>query len=146
MAHKTRRWYLASIGGLSVVGVAGCSEDEPEPDAEPDAEPEPQEHEVIAGPDGSWAFDPEELTIRVGDTVTWYFDSAGHNVTAHPDAASDTQVPDGAEPFASYEGDNHLEIVSEGDEYSHTFDVPGEYVYVCTPHIPQMTGSIVVEE
>lgn len=104
------------------------------------------EHEVIAGPDGDWRFEPEDITISVGDTVTWYFDSGGHNVTSHPDAAAECENPEGAEPFTSYEGDDHYAVVDEGEEFEHTFEVPGEYVYVCTPHIPQMTGTILVEE
>lgn len=107
---------------------------------------EGEEHEVVVGPDGDWRFDPEELTVQVGDTVVWYFDSSGHNVTSHPDAASETEIPEDAEPFTSYEGEAHTATSEEGTEFEHTFEVPGEYVYVCTPHLPQMTGTILVEE
>lgn len=105
-----------------------------------------EDNYVIAGPDGAWRFDPEDLTVSVGDTVTWYFDSPSHNVTSHPDAASETENPDGAEPFMSYDSDNHLMVNEQGTEFEHTFEVPGEYVYVCTPHVPAMTGTVVVEE
>ncbi|WIV66645.1 cupredoxin domain-containing protein [Natrialbaceae archaeon AArc-T1-2] len=105
-----------------------------------------EENFVVVGPDGAWIFDPEEITVDVGETVTWYFDSPGHNVTSHPDAADQTENPEGAEPFTSYDGDNHLMVDDPGTEFEHTFEVPGEYVYVCTPHVPSMAGTVVVQE
>lgn len=144
MAVETprRRTYLKYVGAISGISLAGClgegSDDDPNNG--------PVEHEVIVGPDGNWEFDPEELTVNVGDTVVWFFDSPGHNVTSHPDAPGDPENPEDAEPFTSYEGDDHMSVNDEGTEFEHTFDVPGEYVYVCSPHIPQMTGTVIVEE
>lgn len=101
MATETprRRTYLKCVGAISGSSLAGClgegsddtdGEDLDDTDDEDsdDADGEPDEHEVIVGPDGDWVFDPEEVTISVGDTVVWYFDSPGHNVTSHPDAPS----------------------------------------------------------
>lgn len=68
-------------------------------------------------------FEPAEITVAVGDTVTWQFGgSAAHNVSH--------------DHFAS-------ELVSEG-EFEYTFEEPGEYDYVCTVH-PGMEGTVVVE-
>ncbi|ELY47548.1 cupredoxin domain-containing protein [Natronorubrum sulfidifaciens] len=154
MAEETRsrRGYLKYAGAISGIALSGClnddadaSDDDSTENDETDDE-QSDEHEVIAGPDGDWEFDPEELTIAVGDTVTWYFDSPGHNVTSHPDADNACENPEGAEPFTSYDGDNHNAVVEEGGEFEHTFEVAGEYVYVCTPHTPQMAGEIYVEE
>ncbi|NHN40113.1 halocyanin [Halorubellus sp. JP-L1] len=99
------------------------------------------------------AFDPETVTVAVGDTVVWKNTSGrSHTVTAY-----DSGLPDGADYFASggFEDEQAARdawkrgaggIVS-GDTYEHAFDVAGEYEYVCIPHERQaMTGTIVVEE
>jgi plastocyanin len=160
--------YTTATGGIAV--LAGCSGDDTEAENaddenesgengddgnggnesdEADDENENSEDEenlVVVAPDDDWRFDPEEITISVGETVTWYFEAPGHNVSSHPDASSQNENPDDAEPFASYEGDNHSELVDEGEEYEHTFETPGEYTYVCTPHDGSMIGTVIVEE
>jgi nitrite reductase (NO-forming) len=67
-----------------------------------------------------------ELMIPVGTTVTWSNDDPGmvHTVTA----------ADG-----SFDSGN----MAEGDTFSYTFDTPGEFEYLCTPH-PWMRARIVV--
>lgn len=102
--------------------------------------------EVTAGPQGAWRFEPEEVEVTVGGTVEWAFASAGHNVTSHPDAHNKCENPEGAEPFKSYEGDNHFSVNEEGSTFSHTFETPGEYTYVCVPHATQMVGTVTVRE
>ena len=79
-------------------------------------------HEVtIAG----FAFTPQELTVTVGDTVTWTnTDPVAHTATSTAGA------------FDSGE-------IAEGASYSVTFTSPGTYDYLCTPH-PSMTGRVVV--
>lgn len=102
---------------------------------------------VAVGPEKRLRYDPEEVEIAVGDTVTWEFKSEGHNVTSKPGASPKCENPEGAEPFASYEGNDHFAINEVGTTFSHTFDVPGEYVYVCTPHAGQgMVGTVIVTE
>ncbi|WIV67006.1 plastocyanin/azurin family copper-binding protein [Natrialbaceae archaeon AArc-T1-2] len=159
--RHSRRKYLKYAGLLSAVGFAGCLGGDEEPSDDQNAEPdddgqddsgsdddagEEDENRVIVAPDGNWSFEPEELTISVGETVTWYFDAPGHNVSSHPDGSDVNENPDGAEPFASYEGENHFDLDEPGTEYEHTFEVPGEYTYVCTPHDGSMIGTIIVEE
>ena len=103
--------------------------------------------DVSAGPEGRLRFRPDTVEIGVGDTVRWTFDSPGHNVTTLPGSSEKVSVPDGAEPFASYEGDQHFAINEVGSTYEHTFTVAGEYVYVCAPHADQgMVGTVVVSE
>ena len=56
--------------------------------------------------------------------------------------------PLAADPFASYGPDESPRetLVPRGETYDHTFEVPGQYVYVCVPHISQgMMGTIRVE-
>lgn len=72
-----------------------------------------------------FAFAPTELTITVGDTVTWTnLDSVMHTAT-------------------SVNGSFDSGELEQGDSYSLTFTAPGTYDYLCTPH-PSMTGRIVV--
>ena len=71
---------------------------------------------------------PTELTIKVGETVTWTNkDSVKHTVTS-----------DSGEELNS-------DYLAKDETYSHTFDQAGEYPYHCIPH-PFMEGKIIVEE
>lgn len=75
----------------------------------------------------NFAYSPEELTISVGETVTWTNkDGIKHDV-------------------ASDEG-NELgsKLLSPNESYSHTFNAAGEYSYHCSPH-PFMKGKIIVQ-
>ena len=101
--------------------------------------------EVDAGPEGRLRFVPADVEVPVGGTVRWTFLSPGHNVTSKPGASEKCLNPEGAEPFASYEGDRHYAVVPVGETYEHTFTVAGEYVYVCEPHADQgMVGTVTV--
>ncbi|MBP1987017.1 plastocyanin/azurin family copper-binding protein [Halolamina salifodinae] len=93
---------------------------------------------VTVGPGGSLVFEPDDLTIETGTTVNFVWDSNMHNV-----------VPRSQPEDANWEGEGEPGTTFDaGHEYSHTFEVPGTYDYVCTPHESAgMTGSIeVVEE
>jgi plastocyanin len=121
----------------------------PEPDPTQTEEPaeeeparEPQEHIVeIVNPHD---YDPDEIRIVVGDTVTWVNNSdMAHTATADPELARNeesVQLPDGAEPWDSG-------TLEPGEEFSYTFDVPGEYIYFCIPHeVLGQIGTILVVE
>jgi plastocyanin len=89
-------------------------------------------------------FVPDSLTINVGDTVTWTTVGAvPHTSTADPEQALDpdfVKLPEGAEPWDSG-------IVNTDESWSHTFEVPGEYVYFCDPHqTAGMVASLTVVE
>lgn len=89
-------------------------------------------------------FHPEELTVPVGATVKWVNNGAiVHTTTCDPDAAMDpshAQLPEGAETWDSGN-------MAQGDEFTHTFEVAGEYTYFCIPHeATGMIGHITVEE
>jgi plastocyanin len=70
------------------------------------------------------AYDPVEITIQSGETVTWVWDDGGtgHNVVG--------------EGFRS-------ELIT-GGTFSHTFEDPGTYTYMCRIH-PNMVGTVIVE-
>lgn len=93
-------------------------------------------------------FSPADLTIALGQTVTWINASAmPHTATddpaqnpvpsAHPEFV---QLPDGADAWDSG-------LLQPGESYSHTFDVAGTYHYFCLPHaLSGMLGTITVED
>jgi len=69
--------------------------------------------------------------IDVGDTITWVPTSKGHNV----------------EFIAAPDGWDIPKKSKNNKEVSITFDVPGVYVYQCTPHKAMgMIGLVVVAE
>jgi amicyanin len=71
------------------------------------------------------AFAADDVTVSVGDTVTWTnMDPMVHTVT-------------------STTGDFDSGDLGEGESYSVTFTAPGTYAYLCTPH-PFMTGTVTV--
>lgn len=135
-----RRRFLAAAGTAGTVGIAGCSG-------------------VLGSEDydvGMTAtmFVPTDLTVEAGTTVIWENTSArSHTVTAY-----ESDLPDGAEYFASggYDDEKTAReawwsdrggILESGDRFTHTFEIPGEYGYVCVPHeTGGMIGSVVVEE
>ena len=69
--------------------------------------------------------------IDVGDTITWVPTSKGHNVQF----------------IAGPEGWELPKKSKNNKEVAITFDVPGVYVYVCTPHATMgMIGVVTVAE
>ena len=130
-----RRRFLTRAGVVGVggsVAVAGCL------DGGVGAEGDDGAHDVGMTADG---FVPDELTVSVGDTVTWENTSTRiHTVTAYEGG-----IPDAAEYFASGGFENEATARDEwhddfggqmenGDRFSYTFEVPGRYNYVCIPH------------
>jgi len=76
-------------------------------------------------------FQPAERKISVGDTVTWNFTVNGHT------SASLSGQPDSWKSAAT--GTNPA-----GTSFTHQFDTPGRYQYVCLQHRDFMKGSIEV--
>ena len=73
----------------------------------------------------NFAFTPEEITIRPGESVTWTNDDgAPHGLKFH----------DGAQG---------TDLLLPGASFSRRFDQPGTYDYNCSVH-PYMTGRVVV--
>lgn len=154
----TRR-QLLQTGTLGIAtALAGCGGTEPTETATdsptatdtPTATSTPTETGatvVDVGPEKRLRFEPEDIEVSVGDTVEWIARSVGHNVSSHPDASPKCENPEGADPFTSYEGNSHFEIMEVGETFTHEFTVAGEYVYVCTPHAGQgMVGTVTVTE
>lgn len=147
--HVSRRTALRAVGVASAALLAGCSSDSGNGDGDGNATTtdDAGATTVTVGPDNRFVFEPEEVTVSTGDTVVWEFDSPSHNVAAWPDMHETISIPDGAEGFGTMEqGGNAYETVEAGETFDHTFETPGEYVYVCMPHVAQnMVGTVVVE-
>lgn len=84
---------------------------------------------------GNYEFQPQNLTVKVGTTVTWInMDFVGHNVEA-----------------GIHEEQEHIDetfqssILEHMESFSYTFNESGEYTYHCDPH-PYMEGTIIVIE
>lgn len=76
----------------------------------------------------NFGFNPDPVTIQVGDTVTWENTQGFHNVAS----------TSGPESFRN--GDP----AGAGWTYSRTFTQAGTYTYVCEVH-SSMQGTIIVE-
>lgn len=113
------------------------------PPPSPGPEPAPGVDVIEVTMTDDLRFAPEELRIRVGQTVLWRNTTPVlHTVTADPEAVRNPEqiaLPEGAEPFDSG-------FMFSDETFRHTFTVPGEYIYICVPHdtVP-MVGRIVVE-
>ena len=96
-------------------------------------------HTVYAG---LYYYDPSELTIEIGDTVTWINDGGMHDVNA--DINSQTGVS-----FNNPESFQSSVVNGVGDViYTHVFNTAGTYNYDCSvgSHAAQgMVGQINVE-
>jgi len=78
------------------------------------------------------SFNPSNLEVEVGSTVTWSNDSnETHTVTSGSPGNQDGVFDSGN--------------LSPGEEFSFTFNEAGEFDYFCIPH-PHMTATITVIE
>ena len=89
-------------------------------------------------------FDPSQIFVTVGDTITWYNDDReGHTVTSGESSGrfgwmdnKDLGKPDGI--FDS-------ERFMPGESWSYKFEESGTFSYFCTIH-PWMEGIVIVEK
>lgn len=79
------------------------------------------------------AFEPAELTVTVGTTVTWVNeDELGHTITEGTDGAP--------APDAAFDAP-----LSAEQTVSYTFEEPGTYPVTCKVH-PEMQMTVIVTE
>jgi plastocyanin len=119
-ALTTRQFGVVAAGVVAVLvvyGVASGADDGGETTAAPAGTPRVSI--------SAFAFHDAELTVEVGETVTWTNDdNIGHSVVATDRSfISDT--------------------LRTGQTFTHTFDAAGTFTYICAIH-PQMTGTITV--
>ena len=75
-------------------------------------------------------FQPGSLQVDPGDTVTWTFTAGGHTTTANRGQAETW--------------DSGPALSPAGGRFSHTFNTPGRYGYICIPHASFMSGVVQV--
>jgi len=150
--HRTRFTFIAVSAALAFAGVAGCGEDgagdqtvaalpetaEAAETGESTTETSTTEDATGSGEsEGSsgsgdaveiveFAYEPEEITVPAGTTITF----TNQDVAPHTATADDT----------SFDTEN----LEQGDSAEETFDEPGTYPYFCRFHV-FMKGSVIVE-
>ena len=122
---------LGLIGGIVLVASPDGSMDRT---AGPHVHDDSHSHEsdgkavdtiIIKG----FAYEPVDVKIKVGDTITWTNqDDTAHTVTSAESAPA--KIDSG--------------LFGKGESFSYTFKDAGRYDYYCMPH-PYMKASIVVE-
>ncbi len=127
------------MAALAFAGVAGCGNDDAgdqtvatpsSTEEETSSEGTPAKEPTTGTGDSveivEFLYDPEEITVPAGTTITFTNqDTAPHTATAD-DSSFDT------------------ENLGKGDSAEETFDTPGTYTYYCRFHV-FMKGSVVVE-
>jgi plastocyanin len=96
--------------------------------------------DVKLGSDGGQlVFVPDEVTIKVGDSVTW----VGNKGMPHNVVFDEEEAPEGADLAAL----NHEDMVNdEGSKVTSKFTKAGTYPYYCEPHRGAgMAGSVIVK-
>ena len=102
--------------GMIIAVIAGCGYAKAAPEAAA------AEKNTILIQD--YMFQPAEITIRKGETVTWINqDSVRHTATG--------------KYFDSG-------LLSKGQSFTQTFNEAGAFDYICTPH-PSMKGRVIVQ-
>jgi plastocyanin len=138
-----RKWLALLVACLALgLVVAGCGGDDDGGnggggDGGGAAAPKEEEQPADGGGAGvevsmsDIQFDPAEVTVEAGGTVTWTNDeSVAHDVDGSGPGGKFSSGPTGG--------------MSQGDTYKFTFKEPGTYEYVCRVHAPGMAGTITV--
>ena len=133
-----RRIGLAAIAAALVMTACGGGADSPTSDTAAEAPSSPAVTiEAIA-------FDPAELEVSVGDTVTWTNQDEGVKHTVTSGKPGDKGVPGlGNEKPDKPDGLFDGSLADAGDTFEFTFDEAGTYNYFCEVH-PVMTAVVVV--
>ena len=88
---------------------------------------------------GQLVFVPDEIKIKVGDSVTW----TGNKGLPHNVVFDEENVPDGVDAEALSHADN---VGDEGEKVTTKFTKAGTYGYYCEPHRGAgMNGTVIVQ-
>ena len=130
--------FLLLLALLAALALAGCGGDDDETTTTPsdttteEATPAAEETEggggdVVTVTMKNIQFDPQEITVKVGQTVQWVNeDDVQHDADATSGADFDT------------------DLISKGGTIEWKAEAAGTVEYVCSVH-PNMTGTITVE-
>lgn len=84
-------------------------------------------------------FSPKDLSVSVGDTVTWTVTKAigePHTVTSGTSGGADTGK--------AFDSTLTPSIKDNGSTFSFTFSTAGTFAYFCQVHPAEMTGTVTV--
>lgn len=116
MFRTNLRWVLLLFGAVSATGLTAAL-------ADAAARPKPTTHQVVIE---AVRFDPQDLTVKVGDTVVWI----NHDPFPHTATAVGKQ-------FDSHE-------IAAGGSWKYTARKAGVFAYACTLH-PTMLATLRVQ-
>jgi glucose/arabinose dehydrogenase len=85
---------------------------------------------VQVGPSGSMSFDPDPVSIQVGDTVKWIWGSSNHSVRSGTPSQPTNLFSSG--------------IHNSSFSFSQTFSTAGNFPYYCEVHLSAMTSTVQV--
>lgn len=83
----------------------------------------------------SIAFNPMEITIQVGESVTWI----NQDIVPHTATSGNPGDADLGSIFRSV-------LLAQGGTFAHTFNDAGEFVYYCEVHPAMMRDAKVIVE
>ena len=126
----TRRPAFLLIGALL---LTGCSTGEMA--ASPDTA---STADGVSVGTGLLSFDPEEATVKAGQTVTWV---AGDGIRHVLVQGSYELGDDGLRTTQTDDKAFNLTLTKKGQKVSHTYSKPGTFTYYCTVHFG-MNGAV----
>ncbi len=136
--------HLTILAMAALAALGGCSSsDEGTGETGRGSNPRQMRDAATVEMTSTHKFNPRDITVRVGDMVTWKNTSKDiHTVTGDPARVSkkeNVSLPQGARPFHSGE-------IQPGKTWQMSFTIPGTYKYVCTFHEEHgMMGTIIVK-
>ena len=110
---------LVATATVSILTIVGCP-----------AGGEPGANEVFMR---AIAFDPPEITIQVGESVTWN----NRDIVPHTATSGNPGDQDLGAFFRSV-------LLLQGDTFTHTFNEAGEFIYFCEIHPVTMRNAKVI--
>jgi plastocyanin len=123
---------VAPSEGGSAIDASGSMDSAGAPDAGARA------WTVLVGENGAHVFTPPLLTIAVGDTVHWVWQTSGHTVASGTGGTADGRFCSPSDTQCQASPTSNV-----GDTFDHRFLLAGDFPYFCTQH-QMMTGVIAV--
>lgn len=123
--------FFTALISFSMIGCSdnssGTTNNHDNNDGNGGSEPSGNEVEMVGQ-----SFSPQNIEVEVGTTVTWVNESSlVHTVTSGSNGEHDGLFDSGN--------------ISEGEEFSYTFDEVGTFDYFCRPHVSNgMIGTVTV--
>ncbi len=112
---------VGAVGALGAIIISGCG-----------GGGDPGANEVFMQ---AIAFNPMEITIQVGESVTW----TNQDLEPHTVTSGNPGDADLGSIFRSA-------LLSQGGTFTHTFNDAGEFVYYCEVHPGMMRDAKVIVE